>query len=44
MALGEQLQRNEVEVQVKKAQVQKNYKILREELYQQIMKPYFSAG
>jgi len=44
MALGEQLNFAEMELKKKHKRVQRNYQILREDLYHGIMKPFFAAG
>lgn len=44
MALGEQFNRDEIEVDKRNKRIQRNYAILRDELYHGIMKPFFAAG
>lgn len=44
LALGEQLNKDEKLLEEKNKRIQRNYAILRDDLYHGIMKPFFASG
>lgn len=44
LALSEQLKQDEHRMEQRNKKIQRNYAILRDELYHGIMKPFFAAG